>query len=697
MEKKSIFRQLLLPMVAIVCALAAALVTIILSVFSQSYEKEVYQRGEDKSNLMAGEIRTFLDGAFGVTEELAVNPSILTMDTQIQTPILEDCVNRNTYLELLYIQGTDGMQTGRSGGTLADRSTRWWFIEVMEEQKPFISKSYYSVNTGMPCASIFFPMYQDEQLIGVFAADLKLDYLQTLIETYSDTENGEYSFIIDGEGVVVAHPDSVQIEEQYNYKTLIKTVSSKNTDGTVKTDADGNIITQEEPFELSEEYCTLISEVMAGNSGSARIENVDGDYYVSYAPIEVKGESDSWSILTVKKASDAMALVNNFIVIAIGISVAAILVAIVIITMLARKMTAPIVKITQLIGDASEGNFMVRADESSQNELGTLAKSFNNMTKKVADILNKITTFTGQVVKSSGQMKELEECNCDIQEKINEITKGAAGQTQDAEKVVARAAELEEKFQELAEKGRGMAQDARNTQDSSVAGEHVIEELHAHSGKTALMMEESYNRIMALNEQSQKISNIVNTINEISSQTSLLALNASIEAARAGEQGRGFAVVAESIGKLASDSGNATADIERIIQSLCTEISETVGTIEKIKESVQIQAKAVDKVQDTFADFKGLADTTLSNVDDINALIEQMHKLDRSMVHAAERIRDISQNTADLSENMVVTLESQTESISQVSERIANLTKVSEEVERDMTKFQLQEAALSEN
>lgn len=697
MEKKSIFRQLLLPMVAIVCALAAALVTIILSVFSQSYEKEVYQRGEDKSNLMAGEIRTFLDGAYGVTEELAVNPSILTMDTQIQTPILEDCVNRNTYLELLYIQGTDGMQTGRSGGTLADRSTRWWFIEVMEEQKPFISKSYYSVNTGMPCASIFFPMYQNEQLIGVFAADLKLDYLQTLIETYSDTENGEYSFIIDGEGVVVAHPDSVQIEEQYNYKTLIKTVSSKNTDGTVKTDADGNIITQEEPFELSEEYCTLISEVMAGNSGSARIENVDGDYYVSYAPIEVKGESDSWSILTVKKASDAMALVNNFIVIAIGISVAAILVAIVIITMLARKMTAPIVKITQLIGDASEGNFMVRADESSQNELGTLAKSFNNMTKKVADILNKITTFTGQVVQSSGQMKELEECNCDIQEKINEITKGAAGQTQDAEKVVARAAELEEKFQELAEKGRGMAQDARNTQDSSVAGEHVIEELHAHSGKTALMMEESYNRIMALNEQSQKISNIVNTINEISSQTSLLALNASIEAARAGEQGRGFAVVAESIGKLASDSGNATADIERIIQSLCTEISETVGTIEKIKESVQIQAKAVDKVQDTFADFKGLADTTLSNVDDINALIEQMHKLDRSMVHAAERIRDISQNTADLSENMVVTLESQTESISQVSERIANLTKVSEEVERDMTKFQLQEAALSEN
>ncbi len=690
MGKKNIFKQLLLPMIAIVCALAIALVSIILSVFSQTYEKEIYKKNQDKSNLMGGEIRTFLDGAYGITQELAVNPSILTMDTQIQTAILEDCVSRNSYLELLYIQGTDGMQTGRSGGTLADRSTRWWFQQVMKDQKPFISKSYYSVNTGMPCASIFFPMYQNNQLVGVFAADLKLDYLQTLIETYSDTENGEYSFIIDGEGVVVAHPDSTQIEEQYNYKTLLKTVACKDTNGEIQTDSDGNIITQEEPFELSDEYQALIAEVMAGNSGSTKIENDGANYYLSYVPIPVKGESDSWSIITVKKASNAMALVNNFIVIAIIISVIAILVAIIIIAILAKKLTTPIIRITQLIGDAAEGNFLVHADESSQNELGTLAKSFNSMTRKIADILNKITTITGQVVQSGGQMKEVRECNSGIQQKVHEISQGAVGQTQDAEQVVTRAAELEEKFQELAEKGKLMAQDSKNTQDSSLAGEHIIEELHNHNEQTSLMMEESYNRVIALNEQSQKISNIVSTISEISSQTSLLALNASIEAARAGEQGKGFAVVAESIGKLASDSTNATADIDKIIQSLCSEVTGTVETIEKIRQSFQIQSEAVDKVQNMFTDFRGLADTTLANVDDINALIEQMYKLDRSMVHAAERIRDISQNTANLSENMVISLENQTNSIEQVAEQISDLTKVSEEVEHEMTKFKLQ-------
>lgn len=131
MKKTSIFKQLLLPMIAIVCALAVCLTGIVTFIFMKSYESEIYLRSQDKSQLVSGEIATFLDGAYGITEELSVNPSILTMDTNVQTSILEDCVKQNPYLELLYIQGRDGMQTGRSSGELADRSTRWWFIQTM--------------------------------------------------------------------------------------------------------------------------------------------------------------------------------------------------------------------------------------------------------------------------------------------------------------------------------------------------------------------------------------------------------------------------------------------------------------------------------------------------------------------------------------------------------------------------------------
>ncbi len=141
--------------------LATVLVIIIAIFFTSLHEKEIQSRNRDQAELIAESIKIFVDAAYMVTEELATNPSILTMQTEIQTSILKDCTKRNPYLELLYIQGTDGMQTGRSSGTLADRSNRWWFVQMMEQRKAFISQSYYSVNTGMPCASIFFPMYQE--------------------------------------------------------------------------------------------------------------------------------------------------------------------------------------------------------------------------------------------------------------------------------------------------------------------------------------------------------------------------------------------------------------------------------------------------------------------------------------------------------------------------------------------------------
>ena len=328
MKKTSIFRQLLFPMIAIVCAFAICLTGIVVFIFAKSYENEIFGESRDKSQLVSGEIATFLSGAYSVTQELAVNPSILTMKTEVQTPILEDCVNRNSYLELLYIQGTDGMQTGRSSGELADRSTRWWFTQTMEEQKAFVSKSYYSVNTGMPCASIFFPMYQEGALVGIFAADLKLDYLQSLIEQFSDVENGEYSFVIDGEGVVVAHPDSTQIEELYNYKLLTKTVSQKDEAGQPLTDEQGNILTEEQAITVSEDYQEIILDVMAGNSGSCKMENDGTSYFVSYASIPLKGESDSWSVITLHKESDAMAPVYRVIAIAAAVDLLVILVAV---------------------------------------------------------------------------------------------------------------------------------------------------------------------------------------------------------------------------------------------------------------------------------------------------------------------------------------------------------------------------------
>ena len=689
--KKSIFRQLLFPMLAIVCVLALLLTGIIATIFSKTYEDEINSRGRDKSRLVADDIATFMDGAYGVTEELSVNPSILTMETDVQTPILEDCVKRNTYLELLYIQGTDGMQTGRSSGELTDRSTRWWFTQTMEEKKAFVSKSYYSVNTGMPCASIFYPMYRGEELVGVFAVDLKLDYLQSLIEEFSDVENGEYSFVIDGEGVVVAHPDSTQIEELYNYSLLTKTVSKKDSNGQPMTDANGAIITEEQSITLSEDYQKIIADVMAGNSGSQKMKNDGESYFVSYASVPLKGESDSWSVITLHKESSAMSVVNRIIVLAVLIAGIIIIAAAFVIALLARRLTNPVVSITELIKNASDGDFTVRAPEDSQNEIGTLSKSLNKMTAKISVILSRLTSITGEVVQSADNLKEIEADADSISRAVREISDGTETQKTEIDQVFVKAEALDENFEQLQEKNRILLEDAQNTMQSGENGMLGVTELKAQNESASEGMAAAFERIQLLEEHSQKISGILNTINEISSQTGLLALNASIEAARAGEQGKGFAVVAESIGKLATDSTAATADIEKIIEELCKDIADTVSNIATIRNNIEGQTNVVVQVQDTFTDFRALAEKTKESVSGIEQLVGEMQESNHLVVQAVERIRDISTNAADLTDKVADSLEEQLHGIRNVSDRIDALSSVSTEMEQEMTKFKLNE------
>lgn len=687
MKNKSIFKQMLIPMIGIVTLLAVVLVTIIIVFFTSFYKKEIQSRNEERAGLLSESIQIFVDGAYNIAEELAVNPSILSMQTEVQTPILENCTSRNPYFELLYVQGADGMQTGRSSGILADRSLRWWFIQVMDLQKPFVSKSYYSVNTGMPCASIFFPMYKQENLIGVFAADLKLDYLQSMIHEYSNTQYKEISFVIDGEGIVVAHPDSIQIEEQYNYKTLTKTISKKDANGQVVTDANGNIITEEQKFEISEKFQNVIQLVMAGNSGVEEVSVNGKSYYISYVPIPLKGESDSWSVLTMQEKSAAIAVVNRVVILLVIIVFVFIMAAVAVITVLARKLTRPIIALNQLAKDATEGNFSIQADESNKNELGMLSKSFNSMIAKISGVLNRLTAFSAEVVQSSGHLDDIERNIGIINESVHKISKGTEEQKQDAEQVLLYTNDMIKKFERLMEQGQRLMDEAKHSIESGKSGIQNVEELTRCNQITIEKMENSYKTIINLEEQSKKVFEIVNTINDISSKTKMLSLNAGIEAARSGEQGRGFSVVAKSIGGLASDSATATLNIEQIIQEFCAEIENMIKDMMQMKEDISNQSEAVTEVGHIFTGFEEMNGRIADSVTEMEHMIQEMYQINNSIAKAVDRISDISKNTAQLTEKSSLSLQEQYNGISVVAERVKNLSAVSAHMEEEMTMF----------
>ena len=298
--------------VLLIVVLLVAIPMVTVYLLTRAYDEQIRNETIMVSESIHRTVRSFMDGAYNLSYELAVNPSILTMDTDIQTPILVNTVQRNDYMELLYVTGMDGMQTARSSGEPADRSSRWWFLQMMEERQPFVSMSYYSATTGMPCTAVFIPMYDGGDMKGVFGADISLEYIQRLIIQFTNPDSGRFSFIIDGEGGVVAHPDSSYIETLTNYKTLIHTVPKLDEAGNKAFDPEnGNVITTEEEFFISDEYKAVIAAVMAGNRGLEIIDEDGLTYYVSYEPITLPGYSDSWSVITLQDRAVAMQVVSN--------------------------------------------------------------------------------------------------------------------------------------------------------------------------------------------------------------------------------------------------------------------------------------------------------------------------------------------------------------------------------------------------
>jgi len=297
--------------IIVVLLLIIPIVTLYL--LSNAYDEQIRMETQRITASIRRTVRTFVDGAYNLSFELSDNPAVLSFDPDIQRQILENCAERNPYMELMYITGMDGMQTARSSGTLGDRSERWWFIQMMETRVPFVSQSYYSVTTGMPCTAIFIPMYDDSEMVGIFGVDISLEYIQSLVEEFTNVENGQYAFIIDGEGVVIAHHDKYVLETLTNYKTLLRTVTVVDLEGNPLHREDGSVRTVEREISTTDGFKAIISNVMDGNSGLELVEYNEGVYYMSYEPITLPGYSDSWSVITLHDRDIAMGVISRLL------------------------------------------------------------------------------------------------------------------------------------------------------------------------------------------------------------------------------------------------------------------------------------------------------------------------------------------------------------------------------------------------
>jgi len=385
----------------IVAVLLLIIPVVTLFLLSNAYDQQIRLESQRITSSIRRTVRTFVDGAYNLSFELSDNPSILSFDPEIQAQILRNCAERNPYMELIYITGMDGMQTARSSGILSESNERWWFSQIMEERLPFVSKSYYSLSTGMPCTAIFIPMHDNSEMVGIFGVDISLEYIQSMVEQYTNIENGQYAFIIDGEGVVIAHHDKFVLETLTNYRTLTRTVPAMDLEGNPLLREDGNIRTIEREIETTDSFKAIILDVMAGNSGLELVDYNDGVYYMSYEPITLPGHSDSWSVITLHDRDVAMSVISRLLTQEILVVVVVLIIFIALIYTLFKSLSKTM--------DYLE-NARVEADHANNSKSRFLA----TMSHEIRTPLNAIIGLTQVQL----QHKELPRESLDALEKI---------------------------------------------------------------------------------------------------------------------------------------------------------------------------------------------------------------------------------------------------------------------------------------
>ncbi|MDF2924301.1 MAG: hypothetical protein K0R57_3215 [Paenibacillaceae bacterium] len=376
------------------------------------------------------------------------------------------------------------------------------------------------------------------------------------------------------------------------------------------------------------------------------------------------------------------------------ISICAIVAAIALGVVIAMMISRPIRKITAAAKDIAKGDLRTRDLKiHSRDEVRELADAFDEMTVQLRSLIGKVEQGSDHLAVSSKTLTASAEQTAaatqHITEAAQEVAAGSELQVRGADDSARAMEEMTQGIGRIAESSSAVFEvsiTARNQADEgdSAAQRAVLQmnNIFESSSKAAASVKK-------LGERSGEIGEIIEVITGISSQTSLLALNASIEAARAGENGRGFMVVATEVKKLAIQSEEAAKKISELIREVQ---KDTEAAVKGMNEGILQARDGVAVVQaagDAFAQIKEAIIQVSAQIEEVSATAEQISAGSEQVAASVEETSRIARQSAEQTHLVAATSEEQLASMQEITSSAATLNSMAEELQQAVSKFRL--------
>lgn len=520
----------------------------------------------------------------------------------------------------------------KDGTDFSDRD----YVKAALNGKTNISDVTLSKYTNTYGISIAAPLISSGRIIGVVYYRADVDFMNDIVKHIS-VGQGSYAYILDENNNVIAHKN-----EKYIMNDKYKEMIPKD-----------------------------IKNCISSQNGSMTCSYGGDKYICGYSKID---KTANWRVVIASPESAYNSDILRFVKKLVISDIIALIVAIIVALIIARVISRPIVRVKNLLSALAQGDLSVQLnDTKNKDELGILQNSAVSLNRMLSDML----TQSGDVLSkmaaydlTSEDMREYPGKFNELAASINSIKailsnmilniQNSSVNVDGGSKQLAEAASM------LSE---GTMAQASSLQKLVTDVENVAQNINANSDKTIFVneslgnldseikdgnqkMQELSNVVRTVEEMSEDIKKIVNTIDGIAFQTNILALNASVEAARAGESGRGFAVVAQEIGTLATKSSDASKKTAELIEKC-------IKGIESAKEYADITSDSLAKI--------------VSDSNNIANAFDEMSKANEIQAKNANDIRNEIENISQVVQSNTATAQQTAASTEVLSEQAAAL------------------------